>query len=94
MVTRQIRVCGRVQGVGFRYALCREAERRGVTGWVRNRRDGSVEALLQGDADAVERVVQWARRGPAMAVVEELREEAPPEALDCVYQRFEQRADG
>ena len=93
MVTRQIRVTGRVQGVGFRYALRREAERRGVTGWVRNRRDGSVEAVIQGHADAVDRIVQWARRGPAMAIVEELREAPPEAAFDCIYGRFEEQPD-
>ena len=91
MVTRQIRVRGRVQGVGFRYALRREAERRGVTGWVRNRLDGSVEAVIQGPADAVDRIVQWTRRGPATAIVEELREAPPEAAFDCIYERFEER---
>jgi acylphosphatase len=91
MVTRQIRVTGRVQGVGFRYALRREAERCGVSGWVRNRRDGSVEALLQGDANAVERLVQWARRGPPMAMVEALREQTPENAVEPPYERFEER---
>jgi len=50
--------------VGFRYALCDQAERRGVAGWVRNRTDGTVEALLQGSAEAVEALIAWARRGP------------------------------
>lgn len=77
MVTRQIRVSGRVQGVGFRYALRREAQRNGVRGWVRNRLDGSVEALVQGEASAVARVVEWARRGPPAARVDELRESEP-----------------
>jgi len=90
MVTRQIRVSGRVQGVGFRYALRREAERNGVTGWVRNRRDGSVEAMLQGDASAVELVVQWARRGPPLAVVTALQEQTPQEDVNSRYDRFEE----
>ena len=50
--------------MGFRYALCDQAERRGVAGWVRNRTDGTVEALLQGSAEAVEALIAWARRGP------------------------------
>ena len=54
---RNLRVRGLVQGVGFRHALCREARRLGLAGWVRNRHDGSVEAFLQGDAAAV---VKWA----------------------------------
>lgn len=72
MVTRKIRVRGRVQGVGFRAALRREARRLGVDGWVRNRADGSVEALLQGPEDVVDRLTAWARRGPPGAAVSEL----------------------
>ena len=67
--TLQIRVSGRVQGVGYRDSLCMEAERLGVSGWVRNRSDGTVEALLQGDAAAVEALVAWARKGPPAARV-------------------------
>jgi len=63
---------GRVQGVGFRYAMITEASRLGLTGWVRNRRDGTVEAWVQGDESAVERVLAWARRGPRLAQVERL----------------------
>lgn len=91
MVTRQIRVRGRVQGVGFRYALRREAERAGVRGWVRNRHDGSVEAVVQGDAQAVALLVQWARRGPPAARVEDLAESAVEPVFDREYHRFEER---
>ena len=66
---------GRVQGVGFRYALRDEALRLGLAGWVRNRADGSVEALAQGDESALEQLVEWARRGPRLAKVDALREE-------------------
>lgn len=62
-------VSGRVQGVGFRYTMQAEAQRLGVDGWVRNRRDGSVEAFLAGDPDAVEGVIAWAHDGPAGARV-------------------------
>lgn len=72
MVTRKIRVKGRVQGVGFRAALRHEARKLGVNGWVRNRADGSVEALLQGPAGPVDRLAAWARRGPPGAAVSEL----------------------
>jgi acylphosphatase len=72
----RIEIAGHVQGVGFRYAMRAEARRRGVCGWVRNRRDGSVEALVQGEAGAVEALVDWARRGPPGARIDALRSEA------------------
>ena len=68
-IARRIVVHGRVQGVGFRESLRREAERHGVAGWVRNRRDGTVEAVLHGEAVAVEEVVAWAGHGPPSAQV-------------------------
>ena len=70
MPTVEIVVRGHVQGVGFRWALRREAERRGVTGWVRNRRDGAVEARITGEETDVDAVVAWARHGPPLAHVE------------------------
>ena len=71
-VTRRIIARGRVQGVGFRYALRREAERLAVHGWVRNRADGSVEAVVQGDPAGIEAMLAWARRGPDAAQVASL----------------------
>jgi acylphosphatase len=73
MVARLLQISGRVQGVGFRYSMQREAMRLGVRGWVRNRRDGSVEALVQGSEESVAALTAWARRGPAGASVAELR---------------------
>jgi acylphosphatase len=64
---------GRVQGVGFRYWTERVARELGLTGWVRNRRDGSVEALFSGSADAVAEMLDRAREGPASAVVASVR---------------------
>ena len=82
-VARRIRVHGRVQGVFFRDSTRREAEGRGVSGWVANRDDGSVEALLEGPADAVDAVVAWCRSGPSRAEVERVDvEDVEPSGLD------------
>ena len=69
MITKHLQITGRVQGVGFRYHMVRAARNFGVTGWVRNRRDGSVEAVVSGTPAAVENIIAWARRGPASAAV-------------------------
>lgn len=89
-VTRKIRVSGRVQGVGFRATLRREARRAGVTGWVRNRADGTVEALLHGPPAAVESVIAWARRGPPGARVSDI-DITPGAAGEAAPTDFEQR---
>ncbi|HEY1289674.1 MAG TPA: acylphosphatase [Burkholderiales bacterium] len=89
MISRKLSITGRVQGVGFRDALCVEAQARSLTGWVRNRTDGSVEALVQGPPERVAELVAWARRGPPASRVDEVRVAAsdgePPHA------RFERR---
>ena len=73
---------GRVQGVFFRAATREEAERAGVAGWVRNREDGAVEAVFEGPADAVERVVAFTREGPGQADVDDVDvSEEEPEGL-------------
>jgi acylphosphatase len=69
IITRRLRIHGRVQGVGFRHYMTREARRRGVAGWVRNRLDGTVEAIVQGSLEGVEGVISWARHGPPSAHV-------------------------
>ena len=68
-ITRRLVITGRVQGVGFRFYMERKAREHGVAGWVRNRRDGAVEAVVQGNAEAVDAMISWARRGPPSAVV-------------------------
>lgn len=68
-------VRGRVQGVGFRYAAREAASECGVSGWVRNLPDGSVEIVAQGAPSAVARMTAWARRGPRSAVVSGVHDE-------------------
>ena len=88
-VTRQLRIHGRVKGVYYRASMVAEATRLGLHGWVRNRADGSVEALAQGGASAVQALVDWARRGPPQALVERVDvADAEPQTLPP----FEQRA--
>lgn len=68
--TLHLVIHGRVQGVFFRNSMQREAQNMAVSGWVRNRIDGAVEAMVQGETAAVDAVVRWAHHGPQMAHVE------------------------
>lgn len=79
VIRRRLVIHGRVQGVGFRWTIARAAESRGVAGWAANRADGTVEAVLEGEPDAVESVVHSAEQGPRGARVErvEMAEEEP-----------------
>jgi len=70
--TKLVRVYGRVQGVGYRYACVQEARTLAVTGWVRNRMDDSVEAMLQGTPQQLAQMCDWMREGPPSALVERL----------------------
>ena len=82
MIRRRVIVHGAVQGVFFRDSTRRLAERRGVRGWVRNNPDGTVEAVFEGESEAVERLVDFCRRGPRGAVVDRVEVyEEEPEAL-------------
>ena len=81
MRARRVVIRGRVQGVGYRDWMLREATRIGVQGWVRNRADGAVEALVDGEEAAVQALLMLCRRGPMLARVDEITEEFadPPE---------------
>ncbi len=87
LVRVRIVVSGRVQGVSFRSSLREEARRFGVVGWVRNRADGSVEAMLQGKEETVERLIAWAHHGPPGAFVTRLRTEklGPSQTITAFY---------
>jgi acylphosphatase len=71
-VQRRVVVRGRVQGVFFRDTVRRQAEQRGVAGWVRNRSDGAVEAVFEGAEADVERMIELSREGPRGASVEDV----------------------
>lgn len=89
MKTLHLQITGRVQGVWFRESMRREAERLGVVGWVRNRPDGSVEAVAQGAPEAVDALVEWARIGPPQARVERIIQTE----TEGHYRVFEKRTD-
>jgi acylphosphatase len=87
--TYSIRVGGRVQGVGYRAATVRRAHLIGVRGWVRNVDDGTVEGIIQGSPDQIDRMLEWLRQGPPMARVETVESERIPD--DRRFGHFEQR---
>jgi acylphosphatase len=83
---RQVTIQGRVQGVGYRAWVEHQARVHHLEGWVRNRRDGSVEALFAGPTDAVSNMIALCRRGPASARVEAVQDKAAnPDALNQRY---------
>lgn len=82
MVRKRVVVSGLVQGVFFRDTCRREAARQDVAGWVRNRPDGTVEAVFEGAPERVERMVSWTRRGPSRAIVQQVTVHTePPEGV-------------
>lgn len=86
--TRHLFIEGRVQGVYYRASMVEQAARLGVRGWVRNLRDGRVEAVVQGPADAVQALIDWAQQGPTQArVTRVVVAEAAAEAFEGFVQR-------
>ena len=88
--TRLVRVFGRVQGVGYRYACVQHARTEGVTGWVRNRMDDSVEAMLQGTPEQLAQMCDWMRDGISSALVEKMDVTNVPPPFPR-FDEFEQR---
>jgi acylphosphatase len=84
----RLTIMGRVQGVGYRDWALATARRLGLTGWVRNRRDGAVEALIVGDDGAVGEMIEACQRGPSMARVEAV--DVEPVDLDILPDGFTQ----
>lgn len=82
-MAKYLHITGRVQGVGFRHWICGEALALGLTGWVRNRRDGSVEAMVDGLEPMVQAMIQSAHRGPPGASVDAVRVEDAQGHFTC-----------
>lgn len=87
--TYYVRVHGLVQGVGFRHATVRQAHALGIRGWVANLEDGSVEAMLQGTANQVDRMLSWLRHGPPAARVSDVASEE--RITERRFERFQQQ---
>ena len=87
---RRIVVTGGVQGVGYRWNMVQQAQRLGLIGWVRNRRDGSVEAVACGGDEALAALIAWSRIGPTGAQVKQVHVERPAQFED-LGEHFVQR---
>ncbi|NXY93283.1 acylphosphatase [Streptomyces sp. BR123] len=91
MVRKRVIVSGRVQGVFFRDSCRSAALEQGVSGWVRNLPGGDVEAVFEGDEEAVARMVRWARTGPPAASVLDVEVHEEPAAGSGAFEGFEVR---
>ena len=91
-ITRRLRIRGQVQGVNLREAMLLRAEQLKVTGWVQNRLDGSVEAIVQGEAFAIDSIVEWARQGPPGARIDSLDVETADDEGN--YDFFDKKSTG
>jgi len=78
MIRIHLRISGRVQGVGYRWSALEEARRLRLTGWVRNTFEGNVEVTAEGERDAIDRFLDWCRRGPSLARVSAVRDTESP----------------
>lgn len=86
--TKHLRISGKVQGVGFRAAMYREAVRLNITGWVRNHKDGYEEAVIQGSEKTVAEMLAWATRGPSGARVDQVE----VKNVDGIFPDFDLRS--
>lgn len=91
MKAKRLVISGRVQGVGFRDWMEEKANALGLSGWVRNRRDGAVEALVAGETAAMEELLRLCRRGPLMAQVVRIEEELVEPPLELGFHRRSSR---
>jgi len=89
-ITRRLRIRGQVQGVNLREAMRQRADQLKLTGWVRNRLDGTVEAVVQGEAFAIDSIVEWARLGPPTARVDSVDVESADDEGD--YDAFDKKS--
>ena len=89
MIACRLIIRGRVQGVGYRYAMIEAAQASSVRGWVRNRRDGTVEAFVQGEPAAIDAILAWCRHGPPSARVNAIDTTAV--GVDPAIDRFDHR---
>ena len=89
MIASRLVIRGRVQGVGYRYAMADTAQALGVTGWVRNRRDGTVEAFVQGELAIIDALLAWCHKGPPSARVDAI--DATAAEADAMLDSFEHR---
>jgi len=95
MAALHLMISGRVQGVGFRWSMCEAALEHGARGWVRNRRDGRVEAVLDGGDAVIAAMLHWAQRGPRSARVDQVETRVATAAETVMIGAgFEPLADG
>lgn len=85
----RLEITGQVQGVGSRWTMAEQARRLGIRGWVRNRRDGSVEVMVAGDSASVDQLIVWAHKGPPTAAIEAVKVIA--DGTETEFESFEQR---